>query len=262
MASQEEADCLPQELAEAIFGIRRPESGLWTGSLPPEVRAEFSLPKGVRIIGSTSDPEHQQVFASSSLEPAEILKFYDEHFAAIAWTKPLQSHRDSGFIEKDQPIQSIYCGPDTQTGYLLTRKRSTDTLLNLALSQYAENIYCPTLPPSPIQKIRIELEERMPALTPPVRVFGHQGVWSSEDSLGNSIILTSDYTMDEVQAHFSAQLEDQDWTSDTLAIGALGQDSLWHRRFDDGIQFLGHLLLIDQKPGTIKASFEITQLAR
>jgi hypothetical protein len=260
--AQSRTECIPEEFAAAMFGRSLAKGFLWPGSLPPETPFKVGLPKGARLIGSSGNEEHLSVYVSSDLSSDAVLDYYRSYFHSIDWTQPpMRSNRTSGFVEADPTKNEVYCGPGEEMSYVFVHKRESDTLIRLTFNRERRHSVCDQRL-SDRHRAHLDLEQRMPLLTPPNGKVNNQGGSGGSDYTRSSIELSSDHTLGDLQAHFTEQLEEQGWIAEALSIGTRSQNGLWLKEFEDGEEFLGFLILIQGEPDTIRASFEVNQLVR
>ena len=263
-AGAQEAAMVPEEFALAVVGGN---ADLLIGTLPVDLAGLLRIPDDARVIGSVVFEQFSRAFISIAGDPDRAVGFVGEQMIAAGWRTPAERQPSRGFQRPQQEVASAtFCGPDDE--YLTVSAGETDigTLARLQFyTEFPRALPCDRPTPEQRQRRRDELEERMPILILPAEEFGMVGrggtfADNGTQSRWTTGSVSTERTPGQVADDIAEQLADEGWTLEFESDGENDAVRTWSRRFDDGVEARGSLVLTEVRPGTFDALFRLIKL--
>jgi hypothetical protein len=250
LADTEFVDDVPLEVVQQFIGNPFRASKLYSDILdafPP-----FALPANFRVMASADLGFLQRVLLSSTLEDEEASAAIVAAFADEGWVELAiygMTAQQNGFISAEPPVRprqlchddygnlSITVGGDTGTRYININRnvgvpgmapggpscarmieQTTQNSPNFGFRPgNMLNSYVP----------RLIMPESNALPTQPMSSFMQGGGGGSSNDWETRGILTIDWNLDEIYAHFARQIAEQGWTSDSAATGTMMANGSW-----------------------------------
>lgn len=259
---------IPRELVLALLNLGPGMGGadIRVGKAPDDIPTDL-LPRGLEILGSTTQFESSVIVLASREQPDSAVSRYEAHLLGAGWTKPPapQARPMRGFVSADVG-QVTYDRPDmacrgeefvTYTGMY---RRNGGSLVKVTYSRGIRYSMCKARQDVTTYRSLYD-EAPIPLLRAPLGSTTNDGggMSSSNNSFSLSTRLTTRLTPGELVDHYDKQMREQGWAS-------VGDGSLevlaahtYRKNDDQGRPWIGTLFSIavpdsSQQDVTLKIS--------
>ena len=204
------------ELTEAIVRhMFRYDGGvrLIRGDVPSDLKPNFYVPPGTRVLGSVVTGSGVLVLATSTAQPESLRVEYTRALTPRGWTA-FESTQRGGFVDNLPQMPMIFCREGAQLHVVQARRASGTSDLSLHYRDGGGR--CERPRPPTFQQVR---EPQFPTLySPPgeggesrARCFSREP--GGRRSMSTGTMIPADLSAEEVLRHYGRQLESEGWRS-------------------------------------------------
>jgi len=231
-------------LTPAYTGAPGGETQVWMGAFPEKLPVDLPLPEGARIVASVQEPEvYTQVILDTALTSAEVTDFYSRTLSAAGWQSAPQAQQGGGFV-----------GPeDSSLRYCLEGEKAYLEVWSLETPGGPTDVRLNLYPPANASFCRNSEQgstdagmSLIPSLVAPpgTRVTGGSSGSSGDGSANVSTDFESSLTVEELLAHYNAQLEEASWELVDQGVTQVVAWSTWKLKDQNGDEWGGTLFVL------------------
>ncbi len=263
-ADTEFEDLVPLELVQALLGRYGPDGPVPVYSDIADSFPDFDLPAGFEVMGSTERANSITVILTSELSPDEITTRLGGVFTAEDFSEfnvDFPEPEQNGFISPNQVIRypsARYCHDSLGFVSFRTEEVNDRQLITLSSNMANDPRRCAAQLEEQQQHMSMRgmsmgqnLRSYIPRMEMPETeqrqyspLFGIGGGSRSNSEAESNANLSIDWPIDEVYAHFKAQIEEQGWQLDSENIGNATVNASWTRAPEPGMNLIGSLSIL------------------
>jgi len=228
-------------------GAAEGERKILIGSLPDDLPIDLPLPEGAQVIASVQEPSaFTQVILDTSQTPEEVEAFYTQSLIDLGWQTAPQGDLGSGFVSRGgMGAQFCLNENDAYLEVISVEMPDKPTDVRLNLQAPVEYYPCQEYDPGYMDPG----SRLIPSLEAPqgVQISGSGSGGSSEGSAYNTADLETSLSIDELLAHYNAQLEQAGWQLVDQGTSEVVAWSAWKLLDEQSDEWGGNLIVMDNR---------------
>lgn len=275
-ADTEFSDSIPIDVAEVLFNASL-NSGFEIYSDISSEFPDFAVPDDFTVIGSVIDNYNVRAVLGTSLSREQGVQLLVSAFEQESWQQFPQMRPPvptSGFVTPTPPITQVgisLCHDDL--GHLSITSTERDSEVYFAIGRYNtfgnSQSSCANqlaMQQQSISQMRFSngIRQYMPRMEVPeaegIRprgAFLGGGSSSGNNSAETEINLKSELDIEELYTHFADQIVEQDWETDSEAVGGRSATGIWTKSPTADLELAGTLSILEVSEGNYELQFRL-----